>query len=62
MFQGVSGGPSMSYAGVSGSIDGIFSSFPQAPITFPAPYFMDGEEFSQMVTGYLSNPPTAWDW
>jgi hypothetical protein len=61
MFQGVSGGPSMSYAGVSGSIDGIFASYPQPP-SFPAPCFMTGEEFCQLVAGHLSSPPRAWDW
>jgi hypothetical protein len=61
MFQGISGGPSMSYEGVSGSIDGIFASHPVAP-SFPAPNFMTSEEFCQIVAAHLSNPPTAWDW
>jgi hypothetical protein len=62
MYQGVSGGPSMSYAGVSGSIDGIFASYPKAPATFPGPLFMTGEEFRQMVAAHLANPPRAWEW
>jgi len=62
MYQGVSGGPSMSYSGVSGSIDGIFASYPHQPSTFPCPLFMDGEEFCQLVATHLSNPHTAWDW
>jgi len=61
MYQGVSGGPSMSYAGVSGSIDGVFANYPEPP-SFPAPCFMTGVEFCQMVAAHLSNPPTAWDW
>ena len=61
MFQGVSGGPSMSYAGVSGSMEGVFASFPEAP-SFPAPAFMTGEEFCARVAAHLANPPTAWDW
>jgi len=52
----------MSYAGVSGSIDGIFASYPKAPTTFPGPLFMTGEEFRQMVTAHLANPPRAWEW
>ena len=62
MFQGVSGGPSMSYAGVSGSIDGIFASYSKAPATFPGPLFMTGGEFRQRVAAHLANPPTAWRW
>jgi hypothetical protein len=62
MYQGISGGPSMSYAGVSGSIDGIFASYPKAPATFPGPLFMTGEEFRQMVAAHLANPPRAWEW
>ncbi len=52
MYQGVSGGPAMSYGGVSGSIDGIFASS----------LFMTGEEFCQFVAAHLANPPTAWRW
>ena len=62
MYQGVSGGPSMSYAGVSASIDGIFASYPKAPATFPGPLFMTSEEFRQRVTAHLANPPRAWEW
>jgi hypothetical protein len=62
MYQGVSGGPSMSYAGVSGSIDGIFASYPKAPAAFPGPLFMTGEEFCQFVAAHLADPPTAWWW
>ncbi len=62
MFQGISGGPSMSYAGVSGSIDGIFASYSRPPATFPGPLFMTSEEFCQRVAVHLSNPPTAWGW
>ena len=61
MFQGISGGPSMSYAGVSGSIDGVFAHHPEAP-SFPAPAFMTGEEFCRMVAAHLANPPRAWGW
>jgi len=61
MFQGVSGGPSMSYAGVSGSMEGVFASHPEPP-SFPAPAFMTGEEFCTMVATHLANPPKAWDW
>lgn len=52
----------MSRAGVSGSIDGIFASYPKAPATFPGPLFMTGEEFRQMVAAHLANPPRAWEW
>ena len=62
IFQGVSGGPSMSRAGVSGSIDGIFARRPKAPTTFPGPLFMTGEEFRQRVAAHLANPPRAWEW
>jgi hypothetical protein len=62
IFQGVCGGPSMSRAGVSASIDGIFARRPKAPATFPAPLFMTGEEFRQRVAIHLANPPTAWGW
>ncbi|HOI68453.1 MAG TPA: hypothetical protein PLJ69_08745 [Methanothrix sp.] len=62
MYQGVSGGPAMSYGGVSGSIDGIFASYPGAPSSFPGPLFMTGEEFCQFVAAHLANPPTAWRW
>jgi len=61
MFQGISGGPSMSYAGVSGSIDGVFAHHPEAP-SFPAPWPMTGEEFCRMVAAHLANPPRAWGW
>ncbi|MDF0592481.1 hypothetical protein P0O24_02650 [Methanotrichaceae archaeon M04Ac] len=62
IFQGISGGPSMRRAGVSGSIDGIFARRPKAPATFPGPLFMPGEEFCQRVAIHLSNPPMAWGW
>ena len=52
----------MSYGGVSGSIDGIFASYPGAPSSFPGPLFMTGEEFCQFVAAHLANPPTAWRW
>ena len=61
MFHGVSGGPSMSYAGVSRSMEGVFASHPEPP-SFPAPAFRDGEEFCAMVAAHLANPPTAWKW
>jgi len=61
MFQGVGGGPSMSYAGVSGSMEGVFARYAEPP-TFPAPAFMTGEEFCEMVAAHLANPPKAWDW
>ena len=52
----------MSYAGVSGSIDGIFASYSKAPANFPGPLFMTGGEFRQRVAAHLANPPTAWRW
>ena len=58
---GVSGGPSISRVGVSGSIDGIFASRPEA-LAFPAPWPMTGEEFCETVAARLANPPKAWDW
>jgi len=61
MFEGVSGGPSMSYAGVSGSMDGVFARYTELP-TFPAPWPMTGEDFCEMVAAHLANPPKAWDW
>ena len=61
MFQGVSGGPSMSYAGVSGSMDGVFARYTELP-TFPAPWPMTGEDFCEMVAAHLANPPKPWDW
>ena len=61
MLEGVGGGPSMSYAGVSGSIDGIFASYPEAP-AFPAAWPMTGEEFCEMIAAHLTNPPRAWGW
>ncbi|HPE64331.1 MAG TPA: hypothetical protein PLQ49_09520 [Methanothrix sp.] len=61
MYEGVSGGPSMSYGGVLGSIDGIFARYTELP-TFPAPWPMTGEKFCEMVAPHLANPPKAWDW